>query len=1406
MPRAWKTIFSDELISEGTQYFKQGKAKKLSEEDYGFSVVVRGSRNYRVRIYENDDPFVISYMECNCDQSAAGKPCKHMAAALLLLEDTYLCSPVISPEYEDFLGIGQESEIKAPARKKGKGGSGKQSGSGADNNRNIESKAAGSGGGNAGTAGRDSGKNGTAASGSGNAASAGSAGTKAGTAASGSGNAGTTGSDGRKKSSAGKNAKKDGDSLSPASSRREALTRLTALRLQDQRERSGENGEDSSGAALEEYHYFDVDAIEKGLRLSRKQIEEARRFLSGGDIANTEISFGSMFVRPADIGRIKKNGGSDAEQRSLQAMFVQNSRSRRWRVEQIFDRKSLLQSDCSCWECSFSRKYTKNNTAGHILSTHETAAFIIAADYMREHSVGDITDQRAKKLLEACRGYAPATAGTRGEILTVQPKLVESRTGNWSVQFQVGSSRLYKIKDILQFLNDVRDHQSRQYGKNTVFQFGRELLDARGLSWMQFMERAADVLRAFTGDTDSHDSTIYYYEKNTGWVQLMDQIPLFGSILDSFFDTALEQNAKIEMTQKSIDFSSGGRSSSKKYMVEVSPEGVVSPRLTLEPVLAGNGDIFDGVRLYGEIPGMIPGAENYYCLEIHESNALLLRTHREGILKLRPLIDASSRDGRIDLYIGRSSLADFYRKALPQLREAAEIIEIRPELIQKYIPVEPEFICFLDVDQEAVLCEPFVYYGEKCHSPFDSDRWKHRTAEAEHYRDTEAETALMDFLSICMPEKDAAAKIFLTPRGDEALFEFLDTGLSRLMAMSEVRATDRFMRLKVRRRIPFHAGISLSEGLLSVELTSNDLSPDEILAAVSGYRLSQRYIRLKNGDFLRLEENEELRRLIELMDTLQVSPKELLSGRMHIPAFRSLYIDKMMESMEDVYAERDSRFKKLIKEFKTISDADFDVPAKLRDVLRKYQVVGYRWMRVLDAYGFGGILADDMGLGKTLQAIAVLLSDHDEIDPEEKPGTSLVVCPASLIYNWEEELHRFAPALQVLVVAGTQTERQELIGQYSQYDVLVTSYDLLKRDIAEYEGRSFRYEFIDEAQYIKNHRTDAAKCVKLIQAKTRFALTGTPIENRLSELWSIFDFIMPGFLYDYSTFREEFETAIVKNQDEERMERLRRMVGTFVLRRSKSEVLKDLPDKLEEVHYAGFGKKSEQQKLYDAQVVKMREDLRRKSEEELRHSRIEILAELTRIRQICCDPALLYENYRGDSVKKEMCMELVRSVVSGEHKALIFSQFTKMLDLLKVELDKEKIPYYEITGSTPKEARIERVRAFNADRTPVFLISLKAGGTGLNLTGADVVIHYDPWWNVAVQNQATDRAHRIGQTKVVTVYQLILKGSIEERIMELQRQKRALAEDILSSESVTASSLSREELLELLADQPMLPG
>ena len=1323
----WEELFTEEQMEEALDYYYQGKAKKLTEEHYGFSVTVRGHRNYRVRIYE--DKTGIRSMECTCDLRPGEMVCKHMAAALMLIEDAYDYSPVLSPIYAQRMLPFVESRAA------------------------LGNKAAAP----------ETGHSGSAAAAPGNAKSP---------------------------------AKGQAANPKPAGRKgpghRDALSRLTALKQRDRQDRENETGGTDEGtAALDEYRFFDADAIGKGVKLSRKQIEDADRFIARGGFGKTEISTGDNLILRND--KLIPLNTTSNPQTCRQVKFVQNSRDRTWRVEQYFDRTELLSSRCTCWDCTFAHRPARNSV-GHVLTTHEAAALQIALQYMREHSVGDITSISAKKFLDAYRGAAAADSmAAAGEILTIKPSLMEDTRGNWLIRFQVGSSRLYMIKKIPEYLQDVRNHRSRQYGKNTSFQFGEELLDEKARMWTQFMEKALSLLQSFAGDTDL--DTPFYYTAAEGWQELQDRIPLYGNIMDMFFDMFLGLGDKIELTRKSTDRWSN---KTEKITVHASEEGTAGLQLTLEPVMDQNDRAFDGVKLHGQIPRMLRGGEHHYLYKEDGKKGSLLRVDSEEAEKLRPLANVSSQDGTVELFIGRMSIADFYRKALPQLREMAEITEVRPELIQKYIPVEPEFVCYLDVDQDAVLCEPAVYYGENVHSPFDSEKWKNHISQAEHYRDIEAEHSLMDFLSTVMAEKDEQEKIFLTPRGDEALFTFLDSGLTRLMTMSEVKATERFMRLRIRRRMPFHAGLSLSEGLLNMELISDELSPDEILQAVSGYRESKKFIRLKNGDFLRIEENEELLKLIEMMDTLQVSPKQLLAGRMHIPAFRSLYIDKMMESMEDIYVERDSRFKKLIKEFKTISDADFDVPAGLRQTLRKYQVVGYRWMRMLDAYGFGGILADDMGLGKTLQAIAVLLTEQVEIDPERAPGTSLVVCPASLIYNWEEELHKYASLLRVQVVAGTQSERREMIARWRQYDVLVTSYDLLKRDIAEYEGLSFRYEFIDEAQYIKNHRTEAAKCVKLITAQTRFALTGTPIENRLSELWSIFDYVMPGFLYDYSTFRDEFETAIVKNRDEERMERLRRMVGPFILRRAKSEVLRDLPEKLEEVHYAGFGKSSEQRKLYDAQVVRMREDLRSKSEEELRHSRIEILAELTRIRQICCDPALLYENYKGDSVKKEVCMELVRSVVSGEHKALIFSQFTRMLELLKVQLEKEKIPYYEITGSTPKEARIERVRAFNADRTPVFLISLKAGGTGLNLTGADVVIHYDPWWNVAVQNQATDRAHRIGQTKVVTVYQLILKGSIEEKIMEMQQQKKALAEDILSSESVSASSFSREELLALL--------
>ena len=312
------------------------------------------------------------------------------------------------------------------------------------------------------------------------------------------------------------------------------------------------------------------------------------------------------------------------------------------------------------------------------------------------------------------------------------------------------------------------------------------------------------------------------------------------------------------------------------------------------------------------------------------------------------------------------------------------------------------------------------------------------------------------------------------------------------------------------------------------------------------------------------------------------------------------------------------------------------------------------------------------------------------------------------------------------------------------------------------------------------------------------AATGTPVENRLSELWSIFDYLMPGFLYSYSHFREELEVQIVQHESEEASERLRKMIRPFVLRRLKKDVLRDLPDKLEENMYTRL--EGEQQKLYDAHVKRMKLLLDKQSEEEFNTSKIVILSELTKLRQICCDPALLFEEYKGESAKLEMCVDLIRNAVENGHKILVFSQFTTMLSRLADRLENEETAYYMLTGSTGKEKRAKLVEEFNKEDNPtaVFLISLKAGGTGLNLTTADIVIHYDPWWNLAVQNQATDRAHRIGQKNVVNVYKLIAKDTIEENIVKLQEKKHALADQILSGEDMGSGSFSREEILELL--------
>jgi SNF2 family DNA or RNA helicase len=459
------------------------------------------------------------------------------------------------------------------------------------------------------------------------------------------------------------------------------------------------------------------------------------------------------------------------------------------------------------------------------------------------------------------------------------------------------------------------------------------------------------------------------------------------------------------------------------------------------------------------------------------------------------------------------------------------------------------------------------------------------------------------------------------------------------------------------------------------------------------------------------------------------------------------------------------------------------VPETVAPVLRDYQKFGFQWMKTLAHYHFGGILADDMGLGKTLQSIAFLLS---ELPENRESGTpALIVCPASLTYNWMNELKKFAPEIRAVVMEGEKARRDEILERASHVDVIITSYPLLRRDSDSYAGLRFSVLILDEAQAIKNHSTLTAQSVQELKAKHRFALTGTPVENRLEDLWSIFDAVFPELFWSRKRFGELSSEQVGKK------------ARPFILRRLKSDVLQELPDKIETVQTSEL--LPDQKKLYLAYLTKLQEDaLTRIRTEGFQKSRMHILAGMTRLRQLCCHPALFLENYDGDSGKLEQLLEIIEECRSSGKRMLVFSQFTSMLGIIREQLKIRDIGYFYLDGSTPGRDRVELCARFNEGEQELFLISLKAGGTGLNLTGADTVILYDLWWNPAVEQQAADRAHRIGQKNVVQVIRLITQGTIEEKMHELQQRKRDLIDAVIRPGEEVFTALGEEDIRELL--------
>ena len=909
-----------------------------------------------------------------------------------------------------------------------------------------------------------------------------------------------------------------------------------------------------------------------------------------------------------------------------------------------------------------------------------------------------------------------------------------------SLAFTVGTTRPYRIKNLPQFARRMAQGEVAEYGAQLTLIHHRDSFDEGCLTLLDFLlgELSDRQAQPTVGGSES--------------------LVLTPAGMDRFFAAA--GGGVVTLREAGED--------ARVLLTDG------DPTLTVSVEREG-----DGVRLACEGVAFACGLRTLYVRQ----GDTLYRASADYSRRMAEWLETCRR-ATGGLYVAPADLGAFCAGVLATIKPHIALVG-DTDVLAAYQPRALAVEIYLDVpDESCVTADVKFLYGEDTVAAYkdtDMQPWRDTLAEMR------AKAAIQPHFTAIQPDTG-----LLVLRGDDdRLFDFVTRGVDALRGVGAVYATDAFDALAVAPPVRLSVGLSLSGDLLDMTLDVGDLAPIELDGIISGYREKKRYHRLKDGRFIRLDDGA-LADLAAMADTLGLSKQELRTGRLRLPKYRALYLESLLRRRAGVQFSRDEAVRALSRRLREAGEADYPVPDSLRDTLRGYQVMGYRWLRTMEELGFGGILADDMGLGKTLQVITLMLAAKERGDDNEP---SLVVCPTSVVLGWEREIVRFAPDLRVLCVIGDAATRAALLERAGEYDVLVTSYDMLKRDIALYEPMHFRYHILDEAQYIKNSTTQNARAVKLIRAAQRFALTGTPMENRLSELWSIFDFLMPGLLFSYTKFRTRFEQPILRQQDTRALERLGQMVSPFILRRLKRDVLTELPPKTERVLPATMD--TAQRQVYLATLQELRGQLRsggRLSGQ----SRMTVLAMLTRLRQIGCDPRLCCEGYTGESCKLEACMELVREAADGGHKALLFSQFTSMLELLRHRLDQEGIPYYLLQGSTPKEERARLVEAFNADDTPVFLISLKAGGTGLNLTGADVVIHYDPWWNLSVQNQATDRAYRIGQKNPVQVVRLIARDTVEERILRLQEDKWQLAESVVGVQGMPIERMSAEELLAIL--------
>lgn len=1108
--------------------------------------------------------------------------------------------------------------------------------------------------------------------------------------------------------------------------------------------------------------FFPLDPVLKQVRILQNTFEDARKLVEEGKVwlSHSEIRFRaesdsylsqdkqsvvlsvscSYRISDDDSGTVELNYGRESVS-EFQCKPAKGSDTNNYYGYNrgVADRSLCTSSNTLIYNFGYF-----SNTRKPSLCVHKTAALIITDRYVREHNPGDHTDLNGAALINRIREDEAQQTRQRNQTPVVKSEPVDvllSYAGFDSdylyLEVKVGRTRYYIVRNVSSFLSSV--------GKGETVMFGKTL----------------KVDFSTTGFTESGKRCLDFMDMVPEYCASGRYLIIGREYLDAFFD--LFRNHGIHFEGGAFNLIDG----------DISFDSEIS-----DYIVDGRKE---GISITMAFPSVIRSPKALYTPDIE--NRTLKRTPLEGCGPLRDMIVNSSGES-VTAVIGLKEMHDFRYRILPVLQNYGNVDTRNLSDSEYQFTDPPEFTFNLDYENKAVVLRCSVSYGDRTYD-LKADKAYGYDFDRDHIR----ENKILKEVRKLFPDE---YQDYWSLSGDDVIFAFLYEGMDVLFSMGTVNATASFTALKMRRKPRIGASVSLEGSLLDIDLDLDGLDISELSDILDSYRKRKAYHRLKDGTFMVLD-SDDIGDLATLFENLRIGKRELVKEKLRIPAYRALYLNTLMEQRHSLSFSGSESFRNVVRDMTAPIEKDWQLPKDLKADLRPYQKDGFLWLRTISSFGFGGILADEMGLGKTVQMLSLILS----LNESGEKGCSLVVCPASLIYNWKSEIMKFAPTLTCAVVAGKQAERERIISEHDSYDVLVTSYDLIKRDMVFYRDVRFLVEVIDEAQYIKNHFTEASKAVKVIDARLRFAMTGTPIENRISELWSIFDFLMPGFLYGRETFRKDFEIPIMRETDGEAANRLKMMTGPFILRRLKTNVLKDLPEKIEEIKVSKLTGK--QRRLYDANVLKIKNALAKTDNSDFDKSKIEILSELTRLRQLCCDPSLIYDDYDGESAKRVLCMDLIESAIDGGNKVLVFSQFTSMLSLLHPELEARGIRYYEITGSTKSSDRLTLAQQFNKDDVPVFLVSLKAGGTGLNLTGANIVIHYDPWWNTAVQNQATDRAHRIGQQKVVTVYKLIAEDTIEEKILLLQKDKSNLADEILSGSVQGIGSLSREALMEILS-------